>query len=168
MRDAIDSYLSLGSNLGDKEAHLRGARERLGMARGIRLKATSLLYRTAPVGKTDQDWFLNQVVAIETILPASELLAVCQSIERDLGRVRHERWGPRTLDIDILLYGEAQSDDPTLTLPHPRMLERAFVLVPLATLSPGLLVQGVTVQDHLARLPTSERAGVQHYEADRA
>lgn len=166
MVQPVVSYLSLGSNLGHKENYLAQARSRIGATPGIKLLRESPLYRTRPVGNTDQDWFLNQVVEIETTATATTLLAACQQIEIELGRVRHERWGPRTLDIDILLYGDAKSSDPVLTLPHPRMLERAFVLVPLADLSPNLVVAGQRIKEHMAALPDTELAGVQRYAAD--
>lgn len=159
----VTAYISLGSNLGDKEAYLREASEALAGSSGVTLLRSSPVYRTRPVGKVDQDWFLNQIVEIATTLPPDGLLDVCQEIEKRLGRVRHERWGPRTIDLDILVYGSTVSDDPRLTLPHPRMLERAFVLVPLADLAPDLVVAGRTVAEHLARLPGDELAGVQPY-----
>lgn len=161
MTQSVSSYLSLGSNVGDTYGYLRDARQRLSTTPQIRLLKQSPLYRTAPVGKIDQDWFLNQVVQIETTLAGRELLTVCQRIEVDLGRVRHERWGPRTLDIDILLYGNEQSTDPVLTLPHPRLLERAFVLVPLADIAPDLDIAGRAVTEHLAALSAADRAGVE-------
>lgn len=149
--------------MGDREAYLAGARERLATTEGIMLLRGSPLYHTRPVGKTDQAWFLNQVVEVETILSPEALLAVCQGIEAELGRVRHERWGPRTLDIDILTYGPVRSDDPRLTLPHPRMLERAFVLVPLADLVPELQIATKSVREHLAALSPAELSGVLPY-----
>lgn len=156
-------YLSLGSNVGDKAGYLAKARAKLAEAEGISVLRASPLYLTRPVGKTDQDWFLNQVLEIATTLGAYELLAVCQKIELELGRVRHERWGPRTLDIDIIVYGDMESADPELTLPHPRALERAFVLVPLADLRPDLLIGGVPVTEHLRRLPGGWEDGVQPF-----
>lgn len=152
--------------MGDREAHLQAAREQLAQTPGLALLRVSPLYHTRPVGKTDQAWFLNQVVEVETTLAAEALLAACQDIEANQGRVRHERWGPRTLDIDILTYGTAQSMDPLLTLPHPRMLERAFVLVPLADLAADLEIAGKTVREHLAALPPEELEGVLPYRRD--
>ncbi|MFO7273781.1 MAG: 2-amino-4-hydroxy-6-hydroxymethyldihydropteridine diphosphokinase [Symbiobacteriaceae bacterium] len=125
------AYLSLGANIGDPEAQLVEALRRLAVSPGNRLAAVSSLYRTAPQGFTDQPDFLNCAVALDTALDPYALLALTQSVEAALGRVRTIRWGPRTIDIDILLHGEARLSDPRLTLPHPRMLERAFVLVPL-------------------------------------
>ena len=126
------AFLSLGSNLGDREGRLAGAREALAALPGTTLLAASRVYETAPRDLADQPSFLNQVVCLETGLAPRELLAACQEIERRAGRERGVRFGPRTLDVDILLLEGAQSDDPELTLPHPRLWQRAFVLVPLA------------------------------------
>lgn len=122
--------VSLGSNLGDSAAILVDAIQRLDATDGVRLTAVSSPYRTAPVGGVEQDDFLNAVAVGETTLTASGLLAACQAIEAAHGRTREVRWGPRTLDIDVLTFGDAISDAPELTLPHPRAQERAFVLVP--------------------------------------
>jgi 2-amino-4-hydroxy-6-hydroxymethyldihydropteridine diphosphokinase len=142
-------YLSLGSNIGDREANLRAAIDRL---RPLR---QSPIYETAPVDYTDQRWFLNLVVEVETALFPRQLLACTQRIERELGRVRTISKGPRTLDIDILLYGNAVIGLPTLQVPHPRMAERRFVLAPLADLAPDLRhpVTHLTVREMLAAAP---------------
>jgi 2-amino-4-hydroxy-6-hydroxymethyldihydropteridine diphosphokinase len=124
-------FVSLGSNLGDREGYLRAAREALSALPATALVAASRVYETAPQERDDQDAFLNQVVCLETGLQPQDLLAECQRIESEHGRVRTLRFGPRTLDIDILLFQDVASDDPELTLPHPRMVKRAFVLVPL-------------------------------------
>ncbi len=126
------AFVSLGSNLGDRAAYLDAAREALAVLPATTLVAASRVYETAPQDLPDQDAFLNQVVCLETALQPLDLLRECQRIEREHGRVRSLRFGPRTLDIDILLFQDAESDDPELTLPHPRMVKRAFVLVPLA------------------------------------
>ena len=125
-------FLSLGSNLGERAVCLAAAREALAALPGTSLLAASRVYQTEPQEHADQPQFLNQVVLLETDLPPHDLLAQCQRIESEHGRRRGLRFGPRTLDIDILLFGSIQSDDPELTLPHPRMVGRAFVLVPLA------------------------------------
>lgn len=125
-------FVSLGSNLGDRAGYLRAAREALSALPATALVAASRVYETAPQERSDQDAFLNQVVCLETGLQPLDLLAECQRIEREHGRVRSLRFGPRTLDVDILLFQDVASDDPELTLPHPRMFKRAFVLVPLA------------------------------------
>jgi 2-amino-4-hydroxy-6-hydroxymethyldihydropteridine diphosphokinase len=130
------AYLGLGSNLGDRVAMLQLAVDELGATEGVTVVAVSRVYETAPVGGPEQDDYLNAVVAIETDLGPRELLAVAHRIEQRAGRVRDVRWGPRTLDVDVLLAGEAEIDEPDLQVPHPRMYERAFVLVPLRDVAP--------------------------------
>ena len=125
------AFLSLGSNLDDRAALLAAAREALAALPATRVVAASGLYETAPQERHDQPPFLNQVVVVDTGLEPLDLLHECQRIETEHGRRRTERFGPRTLDIDILLFQDVESDDPALTLPHPRMARRAFVLVPL-------------------------------------
>lgn len=126
------AFVALGSNLGDREAYLAQARDALSVLPGTTLLAASSVYETAPQERDDQPPFLNQVVALDTALEPRDLLGACQRIETDHGRRREVRFGPRTLDVDILLLEGIESDDPLLTLPHPRMWRRAFVLVPLA------------------------------------
>ena len=130
------AFLALGSNLGDRERHLRTA-----IAAIPDLVAVSPLYETDPVGDADQGPYLNAVVELDTDRSARELLELCQALERDAGRVRDpdRRFGPRTLDADVLLVGDARVDEPDLQVPHPRMWERGFVLVPLADLAPDLV-----------------------------
>ena len=130
-------YLSLGSNIGDREAHLRAAIEAL-PACGVNVRRVSPIYETEPVEFTAQSWFLNLVVEAETELFPLQLLACTARIERKLGRVRTVPKGPRTLDIDILFYGSAVVRSAKLEIPHPRMAERRFVLAPLADLAPEL------------------------------
>ncbi len=130
-------YLSLGSNIGDRERNLRAAVERLG-APGLRVLRVSPVYETEPVDYTDQRWFFNLVVEAETSLFPLQLLARVQKIERVLGRVRTVPKGPRIIDIDILLYGAAVVHGAKLEIPHPRMAERRFVLAPLHDLAPDL------------------------------
>jgi len=127
------AYLGLGSNAGDRRAILQAA---VGALDGV--VAVSSLYETEPVGGIEQDSFYNIVVAIKTAVEAVELLALCQSLERAAQRERIIRWGPRTLDVDILLYGDLVVDAPELTIPHPRMTERNFVMVPLLEIAPQL------------------------------
>jgi 2-amino-4-hydroxy-6-hydroxymethyldihydropteridine diphosphokinase len=145
----VKAYLGLGTNLGDRRANLDAAIERLRAAPDIAVTALSPVYETAPVGVTDQPNFYNMAVEIETALPPDKLLAAVLGIEREMGRVRTVRWGPRLIDIDILLYGEATIDAEGLTVPHPRMAERAFVLAPLADIAPALMIPGSerTVQE---------------------
>ena len=125
------AFLSLGSNLGDRLATLEAACEALAALPGTAVMAASRVYETTPQDREDQPRFLNQVVVVDTALEPLDLLVECQRIEHEHGRRREERFGPRTLDIDILLFQDVESDDPKLTLPHPRMVRRAFVLVPL-------------------------------------
>ncbi|MEQ1786410.1 MAG: 2-amino-4-hydroxy-6-hydroxymethyldihydropteridine diphosphokinase [Acidimicrobiales bacterium] len=128
------AFLGLGSNLGDRLAHLRAA-----VAATPDLVATSPVYETEPVGGPEQGPFLNVVVELHTDLDARALLAVCHALEQAAARVREVRWGPRTLDADVLLVDDVSVDDPDLQVPHPRMWERRFVLAPLADLAPELV-----------------------------
>jgi 2-amino-4-hydroxy-6-hydroxymethyldihydropteridine diphosphokinase len=125
-------FVSLGANVGDRARYLRAACEALSALPATQVVAASRVFETAPQDLENQGAFLNQVLCLETGLQPLDLLYECQRIEREHGRVRALRFGPRTLDIDILLFQDAESDDPELTLPHPRMVKRAFVLVPLA------------------------------------
>jgi 2-amino-4-hydroxy-6-hydroxymethyldihydropteridine diphosphokinase len=149
-------YLSLGSNVGDRQANLRAALERLA-APDLRVKRVSPVYETEPVGYLDQRWFLNLAAEAETDLFPMQLLARTQKIERALGRVRTVPNGPRTIDIDILLYGKAVVRSARLEIPHPRMTERRFVLAPLADLAPALRhpVTHQTVREMLDAAPSA-------------
>ncbi len=140
------AYVGLGSNLGDREATIRGALERLAGADGVEVVAVSTLHETEPVGPvTDQPTFLNGVVELETSLTARELLTALLAIEAEFGRTRTgPPGGPRTLDLDLLLYGDERIDEPDLQVPHPRLWERAFVLEPLAELGWTPPAQGYT------------------------
>lgn len=156
LRGAVIAYLGLGANLGDREANLCGAVELLAATPGLRVRRVSSVYETEPVGPREQPWFLNQVVEVETGLSPRALLARALEIEAALGRARRERWGPRTIDIDILLYDDLVLEAPELTLPHPRLTHRAFSLVPLAELVPTrTLPGGQTVADVAARASTA-------------
>lgn len=130
------AYLGIGSNLGDRASFLQGAVDALATAEGVELVAVSRVYETVPVGGPPQPDFLNAVVAIDTDLSGHALLELAHRIEAAADRVRTVRWGPRTLDVDVLLVGDEQIDDPDLVVPHPRMTERAFVVVPLADVAP--------------------------------
>ena len=129
-------YIGLGSNLGDKQRYIHTALERLSRTPSIRFLRVASLYESEPWGNTQQNWYLNTVAELDTDLPPLELLEVLLTIEKQLGRIRQERWGPRTIDLDLLLYGQEEVNHPDLQVPHPRMTERAFVLVPLAELCP--------------------------------
>ena len=145
------AYVGLGANLGDREETIRAAVAALpGVA------AVSTLRETDPVGVTAQPRFLNGAVAIDTELTPRELLGVLLAVERELGRERRERWGPRTIDLDLLVFGDETLDEPGLAVPHPRLHERRFALEPLAELDPGLLIPGRgRVKDLLAELDSS-------------
>ena len=135
-------FLGLGSNLGDKEANIREALERLARHPDVRLKRVSSLYEAAPVGFADQPDFVNAVALIETELGPADLLHIVVSIEDDMGRVRNRHWGPRVIDIDLLLYNNVEIAAPELAIPHPRMMDRAFVMAPLAEIAPDLELPG--------------------------
>ncbi|MCA1493582.1 2-amino-4-hydroxy-6-hydroxymethyldihydropteridine diphosphokinase [Ensifer sp. NBAIM29] len=142
--------LGLGGNLGDPRGAMAEALTALNRRQDCRITAVSRLYRTPPWGKTDQDWFFNACAEVETTLDPETLLETCLEIERRMKRVRKERWGPRTIDIDLLTFEGARSTSDTLELPHPRMTERGFVLMPLADFAADLEVQGRTVREWLA------------------
>lgn len=129
-------HLALGSNLGDRLAHLQGAVDGLRADSRVTLTAVSAVYETDPVGGPVQDDYLNAVVTIVTDLAPGAVLALAQALEQAAARVREVRWGPRTLDVDVLLYDDLRQDDPDLTIPHPRMFERHFVLAPLHDVAP--------------------------------
>ena len=131
------AYLGIGSNLGERLAYLQLAVDELASADGVTVVGVSPVYETAPVGGPEQPDYLNAVVALDTTLTAHELLRVAQAVETEAERVRTVRWGPRTLDVDVLLVGDERIDTPDLVVPHPRMAERAFVVVPLADLDPA-------------------------------
>ncbi len=133
----IEAAIGCGGNLGDPGRGIVRALTRLGGDAGIRLARVSSLYRSAPWGLTDQPDYLNAVALLETTLSADALLARLRAEEERAGRVRERRWGPRTLDLDLLWYGNELRDDPTLALPHPRLAERTFVLEPLAEIRPS-------------------------------
>ena len=137
-RPEVTAYVALGANLGDAAATLRQALQTLGATPGLRLVRASSLYRTAPVDSSGPD-YINAVAEVATTLTAPALLRALQAIENAAGRERPYRNAPRTLDLDLLLYGSARIESAELTVPHPRMGERAFVLVPLAEVAPSLV-----------------------------
>lgn len=155
---ATDAYVALGSNLGDSRRQVLDAMDALDAVSGIGVQARSRLFRTPPWGVLDQPPFINAVVLLETTLDPHALLDALLAIETSAGRIRDgERWGPRTLDLDLLHMHGVTLDEPRLTLPHPRIAERAFVLLPLADVAPDLVLPGVgTVRQRLSKV---DRAG---------
>jgi len=131
---SVTAYLGLGSNLGDRLGNLQRAVERLAATSGIEVVRSSRVYETDPVGGPPQPDYLNAVVEVATELPPERLLRACQDVERELGRDRTVRWGPRTIDVDVLTYGRDQIHREDLEVPHPRMPQRGFVLLPLLEL----------------------------------
>ncbi|BCP54094.1 2-amino-4-hydroxy-6-hydroxymethyldihydropteridine diphosphokinase [Kaistia sp. 32K] len=151
-----EAFLGLGSNLGDRAELLRDAIAALDTAPSVRVTRISSLYETPPWGPVPQGPYLNACIGVETSLSPRALLELGLAIERDHGRERAVRWGPRTLDIDLLLYGDEAIDEDGLIVPHPRMAERAFVLVPLAEIAPELTIGGKTVATLLEGLDASD------------
>jgi len=149
--------IALGSNLGHRLENLQGGLDALFDAPGLALVVVSPVYQTAPVGGPQQPDYLNAVLIATTTLPAHAVLERCHGVETVFGRVRDETWGPRTLDLDIIAYGDVVSDDPELTLPHPRAHERAFVLAPWHDIDPDAEIPGWgPVADLLAKADSAD------------
>jgi len=147
------ALIGLGSNVGDRLQFLQRAVKHLGETIGVQVRDVSSVYETEPVGPAAQAWFLNAVVAVDTSLSPVTLLQQTQAIERALGRETTYHWGPRTIDLDILLYGDTQVNTATLTIPHAELCQRAFVMIPLLELVPGLVLpDGTEVSACLSRL----------------
>jgi 2-amino-4-hydroxy-6-hydroxymethyldihydropteridine diphosphokinase len=161
---AVNAILALGSNLGASRDTLSRAVAELADQPGVRLQAVSPVVRTRPVGGPEQPDYLNLVVSVETDLDPHELLAHCQSVENAHHREREVRWGPRTLDVDIITYGDLVLDDETLTIPHPRAHTRAFVLQPWAWMDPGATLNGTPVSELAAR--AEDLPGLEIFEGD--
>jgi 2-amino-4-hydroxy-6-hydroxymethyldihydropteridine diphosphokinase len=158
---SVQAFIGLGSNMGDRAAHLGAARCALAGSEGIDITGASSIYETEPVGYTEQGWFLNQVVGIATGLDPFDLLRVLLEIEQKLGRQRSIRWGPRVIDLDLLLYGDAVLNSPELTVPHPRLYERGFVLAPLSEIAPQHVhPDGRTTLEHLQKFLSGEKKQV--------
>ncbi|MHB1483612.1 MAG: 2-amino-4-hydroxy-6-hydroxymethyldihydropteridine diphosphokinase [Saccharofermentanales bacterium] len=164
------AYIGLGSNMGDRISQLANALSLLKMTAGVKVVKVSPFYETKPVGYADQPYFLNCAAEIQATLSPFELLQVCQSIEKKLKRVRKIRWGPRTVDLDILFYGDKVIDDEILKIPHPRIQERGFVLKPLMDIAPGLIhpVLKATISELYAKFAesTDEAKDIVLYEGD--
>ncbi len=151
------AHLALGANLADRFEALREATRRIAAVPEIELVARSRIYETPPWGKTDQPAFANAALTVRTSLSPRALLETGLEIERAMGRVRLERWGPRRIDIDVLTYGDEHIAEPHLTIPHPAIADRAFVLVPLLEIAPDFVLDGKKGADLLARL---DRTGI--------
>jgi 2-amino-4-hydroxy-6-hydroxymethyldihydropteridine diphosphokinase len=138
----VTAYIGIGANLGDACANVKAAIDNIGRLRGTHLRAQSSLFRTAPIDAPGND-YINAVLSIDTALSPDELLTELQALERDAGRERLYQNAPRTLDLDLLLYGQQTISSARLAVPHPRMTQRAFVLIPLLQLDPGIMIPGM-------------------------
>lgn len=158
----MQAIIALGANLGDPVATVKQAAQEIGALADVTVLALSSLYRTKPVGYAQQDDFINAVMTVETSLKPKELFAHLERLEQEHHRVRQFKNGPRTLDLDLIAYGQLQSADPHLTLPHPRAQERAFVLVPLNEIAPDYVFadSGKSAHEALALLAQDDLAGV--------
>jgi 2-amino-4-hydroxy-6-hydroxymethyldihydropteridine diphosphokinase len=167
-RAPVIAYVGLGANLGDPEGQLREALRRLNDAPEVEVTRVSAFYRTPPLGPPDQPWYVNAAARLRTRLGPDELLGLLQQVETALGRVRGERWGPRRLDLDLLLYNGEVIFAPDLVVPHPEMHRRGFVLVPLAEIAPQAWhpVLHQSAGDLLAQLDPADRAAVHPIAAD--
>lgn len=157
----FDAIVALGSNIGDIRANMARALDLLEAAGDVRVVRRSRDFKTPPWGKTDQPWFANACAGVATGLGPAALLGRCLEVERRLGRIRVEKWGPRVIDLDVLVHRQGVVDEPDLVLPHPRITERAFVLAPLADIAPDLVLDGLSVAEWLAR---ADRRGVEPFE----
>ncbi|KAB0440867.1 2-amino-4-hydroxy-6-hydroxymethyldihydropteridine diphosphokinase [Lysinibacillus fusiformis] len=160
MKDVKDVYLSIGTNIGERYENLQQAVALLREKENIEVVRVSSVYETAAVGYTDQADFLNIAVHLKTDASSTEMLKICQSIEQELGRVREFRWGPRIIDLDILLYNQENIETENLLVPHPRMYERAFVLVPLVEITPAPFGDQLQQAHHLLQQMDRESEGI--------
>ena len=150
----VKAFLSLGSNMGDRLEYLSKAIDKIAEIQGCNILNKSRVYETEPWGYENQEAFLNLCISIETSLSPYELLESLQTIELELDRVRKIHWGPRTIDIDILLFDDIICEDDKLTIPHPRMRERAFVLIPLYDIEKNLIIDGIKLEDLINKIDT--------------
>lgn len=157
------AYLGLGTNIGNRLNYLRQALEKINSYKDIKITKKSKLYETKAWGYTEQADFLNMCVEIETDLKPIELLNKCQNIESDLNRERKIRWGPRTIDVDILFFNDIILQEENLEIPHPRIKERAFVLIPLMDLNDELKINNISINEYLKSLTTEEREEVKEF-----
>ena len=154
------TFIALGSNIGNRYDNITSAIKLLTSHPDIKLVNYSSIYETDPVGYEDQDLFLNMVIEIQTVLSAMELLDICLKTELDLGRKRKIRWGPRTIDLDILTFNQENIETEKLTVPHPRMVERAFVMAPLVEINPDHRIPGVEKPLNLLLNELPDKEGV--------
>ncbi|MCE9674848.1 2-amino-4-hydroxy-6-hydroxymethyldihydropteridine diphosphokinase [Paraclostridium bifermentans] len=157
------SYLGLGTNIGDRIRYINEALKILNSNPNINITKKSKLYETKAWGYKDQADFLNMCIEIETSLNPYELLNVCQGVEKDLNRERKIRWGPRTIDVDILFFNDIILQEENLEIPHPRIKERAFVLIPLIDLNDKLKIDNISINEYLKSLTTEEREEVKEF-----
>lgn len=155
-RAQLDATIGLGSNIGDKAGNIDRAIALLASDGAIRLVTQSPMYRSAPWGVTDQDWFVNAAIAVATELSARELLVRCQAVENEMGRVRKQRWGPRLIDVDVLTYRDQLINEADLIVPHPLIAQRSFVLLPLRDVAPETRIGGRTLDALIAALGASD------------
>lgn len=155
MPHGCDAIIALGSNIGAIRANMARALELLAAAGDVTIAARSRDFKTPPWGKTDQPWFANACAGVATRLGPKALLERCLAVEQQLGRVRTEKWGPRIIDMDVLVHRDGVVDESDLVLPHPRITERAFVLAPLADIAPDLVLNGRRVADWLLDIDTT-------------
>lgn len=146
------AYIGLGGNIGDVHANMQAALEIIHADDRIEILQISSVYKTPPWGIKDQNWFLNACACLKTTLTAYELLQVCLTVEKQLKRVREVRWGPRTIDLDVLVFGDERIEQENLQIPHPRMHERAFVLKPMMDLAPEIKLQDKTISKWLLEI----------------
>ena len=156
----VKAFLSLGSNMGDRLEYLSKAIDKIAEIQGCNILNKSRVYETEPWGYENQEAFLNLCISVETYLSPYELLESLQTIELELDRVRKIHWGPRTIDIDILLFDDIICEDDKLTIPHPRMSERAFVLIPLYDIEKNLIIDGIKLEDLINKIDTR---GIKEY-----
>ena len=156
----VKAFLSLGSNMGDRLEYLSKAIDKIAEIQGCNILNKSRVYETEPWGYENQEAFLNLCISIETSLSPYELLESLQTIELELDRVRKIHWGPRTIDIDILLFDDIICEDDKLTIPHPRMRERGFVLIPLYDIEKNLIIDGIKLEDLINKIDTR---GIKEY-----
>ncbi|MEG2984170.1 MAG: 2-amino-4-hydroxy-6-hydroxymethyldihydropteridine diphosphokinase [Peptostreptococcaceae bacterium] len=156
-------YIGLGTNIGNRLNYLKEALEKIDSYEDIKINKKSKLYETKAWGYTEQADFLNMCIEIETCLTPMELLNKCQRVESDLNRERKIRWGPRTIDVDILFFNDIILQEENLEIPHPRIKERAFVLIPLIDLNDDLKINNISINEYLQSLTTEEREEVKEF-----